>query len=83
MSLIAVSGLDMAAWDAMAKSGPTCRLRYFSAARWVQFRPRTATVLLLTDVATLGDEALSSWRIGFKALKLRLGREKLSIISMR
>jgi mandelate racemase len=35
--------------------------------------------LWLTDVATLGDEALSLMEEGgFKALKLRLGREKLS-----
>jgi mandelate racemase len=47
MSLIAVSGLDMAAGDAQ-KGGTTCRLAKFWAARSAPCRPTTARGLWLT-----------------------------------
>ena len=78
MSLIAVSGLDMAAWDALAKAaelplaaflggavGPVPA--YNSNGLWL-----TAPDKLAAEAAALAAEG------GFTGLKLRLGREKLS-----
>ena len=78
LSLIAVSGLDMAAWDAVAKAadmplavhlggtvGPVPA--YNSNGLWL-----TSLDTLATEAAALVDEG------GFTALKLRLGREKLA-----
>jgi mandelate racemase len=75
-SMIAVSGLDMAAWDALAKAGgvPLCVLlggsvgpvkAYNSNGLWLQ-----APELLGADAIALRDEG------GFSALKLRLGRDR-------
>jgi mandelate racemase len=75
-SMIAVSGLDMAAWDALAKAGnmPLCVLlggsvgpvkAYNSNGLWLQPPEQLAA-----DALALRDEG------GFKALKLRLGRER-------
>jgi mandelate racemase len=78
MSLIAVSGLDMAAWDAMAKAAHM-PLAVFLGGSLGAIPAYNSNGLWLTDIATLGDEALSLVEEGgFKALKLRLGREKLS-----
>jgi mandelate racemase len=74
-SMIAVAGLDMAAWDALAKAGnmPLCVLlggsvgpvkAYNSNGLWLQ--PPQA---LAADAIALRDEG------GFRGLKLRLGRE--------
>jgi mandelate racemase len=74
-SMIAVAGLDMAAWDALAKAGnmPLCVLlggsvgpvkAYNSNGLWLQ-PPQT----LAADAIALRDEG------GFRGLKLRLGRE--------
>ncbi|HEX2631625.1 MAG TPA: enolase C-terminal domain-like protein [Bradyrhizobium sp.] len=75
LSMIAVSGLDMAAWDALAKAAgvPLCVLlggsvgpvkAYNSNGLWLQ-PPKT----LAEEAIALRDEG------GFTALKLRLGRE--------
>ena len=74
-SMIAVSGLDMAAWDALAKARgvPLCVLlggsvgpvkAYNSNGLWLQ-----PPEILASDAVALRDEG------GFSGLKLRLGRE--------
>jgi mandelate racemase len=76
LSMIAVSGLDMAAWDALAKASgvPLCVLlggsvgpvkAYNSNGLWLQ-----APEVLGADAIALRDEG------GFGALKLRLGRDR-------
>jgi mandelate racemase len=78
VSLIAVSGLDMAAWDALAKAAnmPTAAFlggtvgpvpAYNSNGLWL-----TPVDQLTAEAAALVAEG------GFTGLKLRLGREKLS-----
>lgn len=78
LSMIAVSGLDMAAWDALAKAAgmPLCVLlggsvgpvpAYNSNGLWLG-RPEA----MAEEAITLRDEG------GFKGLKLRLGREHLN-----
>ena len=77
MSMIAVSGLDMAAWDALAKASdmPLCVLlggtvgpvkSYNSNGLWL-FEPETVAA----EANELRDEG------GFMGLKLRLGRERV------
>src|SRR3954463_15887238 len=77
-SMIAVSGLDMAAWDALAKASnmPLCVLlggsvgpvkAYNSNGLWLQPPEKLAS-----EAIALRDEG------GFGGLKLRLGREKPS-----
>src|SRR5258708_19477550 len=76
VSMIAVSGLDMAAWDALAKASgvPLCVLlggsvgpvkAYNSNGLWLQ-----APEVVAADAIALRDEG------GFTALKLRLGRDR-------
>ena len=76
LSMIAVSGLDMAAWDALGKASgvPLCVLlggsvgpvkAYNSNGLWLQ-----APEVLGADAIALRDEG------GFGALKLRLGRDR-------
>jgi len=78
MSAIAVSGIDMAAWDALAKAAgvPLCVLlggsvgavpAYNSNGLWLQAPSQVAS-----EAAVLRDEG------GFKGLKLRLGRERIA-----
>jgi mandelate racemase len=78
LSMIAVSGLDMAAWDALAKARgvPLCVLlggsvgpvdAYNSNGLWLKEPAEVAD-----EAVTLRDEG------GFRGLKLRLGRERLS-----
>jgi mandelate racemase len=78
LSMIAVSGLDMAAWDALAKAAgmPLCVLlggsvgpvpAYNSNGLWLG-RPEA----MAEEAIALRDEG------GFKGLKLRLGREHLA-----
>jgi mandelate racemase len=75
-SMVAVSGLDMAAWDALAKASgvPLCVLlggsvgpvkAYNSNGLWLQ-----APEVLGAEAIELRDEG------GFNALKLRLGRDR-------
>src|SRR4029453_14442063 len=77
-SMIAVSGLDMAAWDALAKARgvPLCVLlggtvgpvkAYNSNGLWLQ-----APEVVAADATALREEG------GFTALKLRLGRDRAS-----
>lgn len=78
MSMIAVSGVDMAAWDAVSKAAemPLCALlggsvgsvkAYNSNGLWLHAPEKTA------------DEALELLNEGgFKGLKLRLGREQVT-----
>ncbi len=78
MSMIAVAGLDMAAWDALAKAAgvPLCVLlggtvgavpAYNSNGLWLK-APRD----IAAEAVELRDEG------GFKGLKLRLGRERIA-----
>src|SRR3954452_14075661 len=75
-SMIAVSGLDMAAWDALAKASqvPLCVLlggsvgpvkAYNSTGLWLQ-----PPEVVASDAVALRDEG------GFSGLKLRLGRDR-------
>jgi mandelate racemase len=77
LSMIAVSGLDMAAWDALAKAAamPLCVLlggsvgpvkAYNSNGLWLK-EPKAVAA----EAIELRDEG------GFTGLKLRLGREKI------
>src|SRR6266496_3227165 len=77
VSMIAVSGLDMAAWDALAKAAgmPLAVLLGGSTGPVPAYN---SNGLWLTDVATLGKEAAELIAEGrFTALKLRLGRDRL------
>jgi mandelate racemase len=78
LSMIAVSGMDMAAWDALAKASgvPLCVLlggsvgpvnAYNSNGLWLQ-----APQVVAAEASALRDEG------GFTALKLRLGRDRAS-----
>ena len=78
MSMIAVAGLDMAAWDALARAAgvPLCVLfggstgpvpAYNSNGLWLRSPEEVAS-----EAVELRDEG------GFQGLKLRLGRERLS-----
>src|ERR1700674_5494052 len=78
LSMIAVSGLDMAAWDALAKASgvPLCVLlggsvgpvkAYNSNGLWLQ-----SPEVVAEEAIALRDEG------GFTALKLRLGRDRPS-----
>jgi mandelate racemase len=77
ISMIAVAGLDMAAWDALAKAAsvPLCVLlggsigavpAYNSSGLWLRSPEEVAS-----EAVELHDEG------GFQGLKLRLGRERL------
>jgi mandelate racemase len=78
MSMIAVSGLDMAAWDALAKAA-NMPLAVFLGGSLGAVRAYNSNALWLTDVAKLHDEAAElAAEGGFKGLKLRLGRERLA-----
>jgi len=78
ISMIAVSGLDMAAWDAMAKAA-NMPLAVFLGGSLGTVPAYNSNGLWLKDVASLGDEAKELVSEGnFKGLKLRLGREKLA-----
>lgn len=77
LSAIAVSGVDMAAWDALAKAAgrPLCELLGGSAA---PVRAYNSNGLWLHEPAALADEALALRdEGGFEGLKLRLGRDRL------
>ena len=78
LSMIAVSGLDMAAWDAMSKSADM-PLANFLGGSLGSVRSYNSNALWLTDVAKLKDEAAALVAEGgFKGLKLRLGRERVA-----
>jgi mandelate racemase len=77
LSMIAVSGLDMAAWDALAKAAgmPLCVLLGGSVG---SVRAYNSNGLWLSKPQVLGDEAIDLRdEGGFTGLKLRLGRERI------
>lgn len=76
LAMIAASGLDMAAWDALAKAAnlPLCVLLGGSVG---PVRSYNSNGLWLGDPARLGDEALELRdEGGFAGLKLRMGRDR-------
>ena len=78
VTMIAVAGLDMAAWDALAKAAKL-PLAVFLGGSIGSVRAYNSNGLWLGDVATLGREASDLVAEGgFKGLKLRLGRERLA-----
>jgi mandelate racemase len=77
-ALIAISGLDMAAWDALAKAAglPLARLLGGAAGPVPAYN---SNGLWLREPSPLHDEAAELVEEGgFSALKLRLGRERTS-----
>lgn len=77
MSMIAVSGLDMAAWDALAKAAgmPLCVLLGGSVG---PVKAYNSNGLWLKEAAAVAEEAIELRdEGGFKGLKLRLGRERV------
>ena len=78
VSLIAVSALDMASWDALAKAAGAPLANYLGGSL-ASVPAYNSNGLWLTDVASLADESQALVAEGgFKGLKLRLGRERLS-----
>jgi mandelate racemase len=78
MSMIAASGLDMAAWDALARAAdvPLATLLGGSVGPVPAYN---SNGLWLIPPAAAGDEAVALRdEGGFSGLKLRLGRERLS-----
>ena len=78
LSMIAVSGLDMAAWDALAKAAdmPLCVLLGGSVG---PVRAYNSNGLWLKEPAAVAAEAVKLRDEGdFTGLKLRLGRERIS-----
>jgi len=74
LSLIAVSGLDMAAWDALARAAdvPLCVLLGGSLGGVKSYN---SNGLWLSDPESLGEESLALREEGgFTGLKLRMGR---------
>ena len=77
VSMIAVSGLDMAAWDALAKAA-NMPLAVFLGGSIGPVPAYNSNGLWLTEVDTLAEEARALvGEGGFKGLKLRLGRDRL------
>ncbi|GJH26496.1 mandelate racemase [Caballeronia novacaledonica] len=77
IAMIAIAGLDMAAWDALAKavSLPLARLLGGDIGTVPAYN---SNALWLTDTGKLADEALALIAEGgFGAIKLRLGRDRL------
>src|SRR6202521_4580 len=78
VAMIAVSGLDMAAWDALAKAAGM-PLAVLLGGTLGAVPAYNSNGLWLTDVAALAQEASDLVAEGgFKGLKLRLGRECLA-----
>ena len=77
LSMIAVSGLDMAAWDALARAAgvPLCVLLGGTVG---PVKAYNSNGLWLREPAQLAEEALElRAEGGFAGLKLRMGRDKL------
>ena len=78
LSMKAISGFDMAAWDALARTSdrPLCEFLGGSRAPVAAYN---SNGLWLTDPELIGDEAQELIEEGdFRALKLRMGRETIS-----
>jgi mandelate racemase len=77
ISMIAVAGLDMAAWDALAKAADMPLAEYLGGTTG-PVPAYNSNGLWLTPVEGLGEEAAQLVEEGnFTALKLRLGRDQL------
>jgi mandelate racemase len=77
VTMIAVAGVDMAAWDALAKAA-NMPLAVFLGGSLGPIPAYNSNGLWLTDVSTLGSEAAALVAEGgFTGLKLRLGRDRL------
>jgi mandelate racemase len=75
--MIAIAGLDMAAWDALAKAA-NMPLAVFLGGTADPVVAYNSNGLWLNDVGTLAREASDLVAEGgFKGLKLRLGRERV------
>ncbi len=77
MSMIAVAGLDMAAWDALAKAAgaPLC---VFLGGTLGSVPAYNSNGLWLKDPEAVGEEAVALCEEGgFTALKLRMGRPRI------
>jgi mandelate racemase len=78
IAMIAIAGLDMAAWDALAKAAGM-PLAVFLGGSLGPVPAYNSNGLWLGDVGTLGAEAVDLVAEGgFTGLKLRLGRERLA-----
>jgi len=78
MSMIAVSALDMAAWDALAKAAEL-PLAVLLGGSLAPVSAYNSNGLWLTPVNELGEQAAALVAEGeFHGLKLRLGRERLA-----
>ena len=78
LTLIAVSGLDMAAWDALAQAAGKPLVEYLGGTIG-PVQAYNSNGLWLTPLQQIGREADELVREGqFSALKLRLGRDRLS-----
>jgi mandelate racemase len=78
IAMIAVAGLDMAIWDALAKAGGM-PLAVLLGGALGPVPAYNSNGLWLTEVATLAKEAEQLVAEGaFKGLKLRLGRDRLA-----
>lgn len=78
MSMIAVAGLDMAAWDALAKAAgvPLCVLLGGTVGAVPAYN---SNGLWLKEASALAAEAIDLRNEGgFRALKIRLGRERIA-----
>ena len=78
LSMIAASGLDMAAWDALAKAA-NCPLCVLLGGSVGPVKSYNSNGLWLEPPEAVADEALELRdEGGFTGLKLRLGRERVS-----
>jgi mandelate racemase len=78
VTMIAVAGLDMALWDALAKAAGL-PLATLLGGRPTPVPAYNSNGLWLTEIGTLADEAAALVAEGgFSGLKLRLGRERLA-----
>lgn len=78
VAMIAVAGLDMAAWDVLAK-GAGLPLASLLGGAPGPVNAYNSNGLWLTEVDRLGDEAAALVAEGgFRGLKLRLGRDQLA-----
>jgi mandelate racemase len=78
VSMIAIAGLDMAAWDALAKAAEAPLAEYLGGTL-APVPAYNSNGLWLSPLEQIGSEAESLVREGnFSALKLRLGRDRLA-----
>ena len=77
-SLIAVSGLDMAAWDALARAANLPLCTYLGGSTGA-VKAYNSNGLWLADAGATADEAVELLAEGnFSAVKMRLGRDRAS-----